>query len=129
VPRPRTDIRTVTYICAHHVPGRLRLKLLPSRGDDAVLAAACRALLTIPAVASVCPNFLTGSVVIHYDPVALPSSALFEAIKQLGFLSTAAKPSVVSAGSFTGRVADAAVGRLFEYVLESLALAAIEAAI
>jgi len=129
VPRPRTDIRTVTWICAHHVPGRLRLKLLPSRGDDAVLNIACRALLTIPAVSSVCPNFLTGSVVIRYDPVALPSAALFEAIQQLGFLPAAANPSVVFSASFTVRVADAAVGRLFEYVLESLALAAIEAAI
>ena len=129
VPRPRTNIRTVTWICAHHVPGRLRLKLLPSRGDDAVLNAACRALLAIPAVTSVCPNFLTGSVVIHYDPLTLPLPALFEAIQQRGFLPVAANPSVVSSASFTARVADVAVGRLFEHVLEARAPAAIEAAI
>jgi hypothetical protein len=111
------------------VPGRLRLKLVPPPDDHAVLNALCSELLTIPAVISVRPNFLTGSVVIHYDSLVLLPPALFEAIQRLGFSPAAANASIVSGGSFTERLADAAVGKLFEYVVESLAWAAIEAAL
>jgi hypothetical protein len=55
--------------------------------------------------------------------------ALCESIRQLGFISAAATNYAVSAASLTERVADAAIGRLFERVVESLALAAIAAVI
>ena len=123
----RAEERSFVCTYAHHVPGRLRLKVAVPRGDNAVLNAACRELLAIPAVSSACPNFLIGSVVVHYDSLALPPALLCEAIRQLGFL-----PATASAAppiSLTERVADAAIGKLFEYVAESLVLAAIAAAI
>lgn len=127
----RTRFEHGSFVCvyAHHVPGRLRLRLALSRDDRAVLSAASRTLLTIPAVSSVCPHFLTGSVIIHYDSSLLPPMALCESILQLGFISAAATNYAVSAASLTERVADAAIGRLFERVVESLALAAIAAVI
>ena len=126
--RTRCEHRAFVCVYAHHVPGRLRLRLALSRDDRAVLSAASRTLLTIPAVSSVCPHFLTGSVIIHYDSSLLPPMALCESIRQLGFIS-AATNDAVSAASLTERVADAAIGRLFERVVESLALAAIAAVI
>jgi hypothetical protein len=130
--RPRSRDRSLVWVYAHHVPGRLRLKLALSgddQDDQSVLNAASRTLLTIPAVISACPNFLTGSVVIRYDSLGLPPGLLCNAIHQVGFSHAPATESVVRGASLTERVADAAIGKLFEYVVESLALAAIAAAI
>jgi hypothetical protein len=110
----------------------LRLKLALS-GDDqddhSALNAASHALLTIPAVTSACPNFLTGSVVINDDSLVLPPALLCQAMQQVGFSPAPAPAGAVRGASLTERVADAAIAKLFEYVVESLALAAIAAAI
>lgn len=122
----RTGCGDRIFVCvyAHHVPGRLRLKLV-SPPEIGALNAACDRLLIIPAVTSVRPNHLTGSIVVHYDSLVAPPMALCVAILQLGFSPASVGPD----DSRTQRVADAALGKLFEYVVESLAMAAIAAAI
>ncbi|MCW2248583.1 hypothetical protein M2352_004243 [Azospirillum fermentarium] len=65
---------------AHHIPGRIRLKLEASAGGHLAAAAADiaalnRALTAAPAIRSVSVNPLALSCTIEYDPAAIPPSA------------------------------------------------------
>src|SRR4051794_38543304 len=51
---------------AHHVPGRVRLKVSAARGDSHFLQAVVKAVSGIPEVRRVHANPRTGSVVIEY---------------------------------------------------------------
>jgi hypothetical protein len=126
----RAGISERCFVCtyAHHVPGRLRLRLAPSTDSVGSLNAACDRLLTISAVNSARPNQLTGSIVVHYDSRIMHAVALGAAMQQLGFSPGPPLAGDAPGAFLTDRVADAALGKLFEYVVESLALAAIEAA-
>ncbi len=55
-----------SYI-AHHVPGRLRLKVPRARGDRARLQHIDQSLARLTGVRNVDVDSLTGSVLIHYD--------------------------------------------------------------
>ena len=53
---------------AHHLPGRIRLKLANVESDVALLEKVERALSAIPAVNRIRVNPITGSFVVEYDP-------------------------------------------------------------
>ena len=53
---------------AHHLPGRIRLKLADVEADAALLEKVERALSAIPAVNRIRVNPITGSFVVEYDP-------------------------------------------------------------
>lgn len=62
---------------AHHVPGRIRVKLKPGAAAAETLAEAARferALAAHPAIRSVALNPLARSCVIDYDSTILPPS-------------------------------------------------------
>jgi hypothetical protein len=64
---------------AHHLPGRLRLRLRPGRAMRTILDST-PALETsdlssqLPGLLAVERNTFTGSILIHYDPEVLPFS-------------------------------------------------------
>lgn len=64
---------------AHHLPGRLRLRLRPGLamrtilGDTPALESSDLSSL-LPGLLAVERNTFTGSILIHYDPEVLPSS-------------------------------------------------------
>src|SRR5450432_3054140 len=53
---------------AHHVRGRLRMKIPAAKGDEVLLEQIKRALSPIPGMLDVEVNPSTGSVILHYDP-------------------------------------------------------------
>jgi hypothetical protein len=53
---------------AHHVRGRLRMKIPAAKGDECLLEQVKEALGAIPGVNEVSANPATGSVILHYDP-------------------------------------------------------------
>jgi hypothetical protein len=52
----------------HHIPGRIRFKMLGARGDHHLLEQVQRALSLIPEVNRIGVNRITGSIVVEYDP-------------------------------------------------------------
>lgn len=79
---PSPSLRRLTALLriAHHIPGRIRLKLETSAGGELAAAAADiaalnRALSAAPAIRSVSVNHLALSCTITYDPAAIPPSA------------------------------------------------------
>jgi copper chaperone CopZ len=115
-----------TFACAHHVPGRLRLRSAALKHNRDALAAACRELFTLPGVTSVSPSLLTGSIVVKYDPLVSSPESVLQEIRWLGFSpaepisADSDCPAVaLSAEHFTG-----ATGRkLLELAIERLAVA------
>jgi Heavy metal associated domain 2 len=57
---------------AHHVPGRMRLKLDSAKGNDALLEDIRQNLATMPGVHEILINASTGSVTVHYSVEAHP---------------------------------------------------------
>jgi hypothetical protein len=53
---------------AHHVRGRIRIKVPAAKGDECLLAQITEALGAIPGVHQVSANPSTGSVILNYDP-------------------------------------------------------------
>jgi hypothetical protein len=53
---------------AHHVCGRLRMRIPAAKGNDVLLEQIKRALSPIPGVHSIEVNPSTGSVIMHYHP-------------------------------------------------------------
>lgn len=64
----------------HHVPGRLRLRLAPLKGNDGAALCACAAVRAIPGVLDTRVNRATGSLVIHYAPERLAPCGLWAAL-------------------------------------------------
>ncbi len=65
---------------AHHVPGRIRLKLAAPLGAELMAAAAeakafGQTLSATPGIRAVDFNALARSCTIHYDPAAIPPAA------------------------------------------------------
>ncbi|HEX6441035.1 MAG TPA: hypothetical protein VF007_02535 [Stellaceae bacterium] len=125
--RCEPDAAPIAFVVAHHVPGRLRLKLLPGRGN-APLTEACLRLMRIPATISATPNPLTGSIVLRYDRLEMPGETIFDAVRHSGLPLALAAACRASEGAATRFLADAVANRVCEWVVESLALAAIAAA-
>jgi len=57
---------------AHHVPGRMRLKVDAAKGNDALLEEIRQTLVTVPGIHDVAVNSSTGSVTVHYSVDAHP---------------------------------------------------------
>lgn len=57
---------------AHHVPGRMRVKLPNAKGDAELLEEVRRSLAIVPSIHDVEINGATGSVTIHYCPDTHP---------------------------------------------------------
>lgn len=79
-PSPSLLRLTALLRIAHHIPGRVRLKLDATAGADLAaaagdIAALNRALSAVPAIRSVSVNRLALSCTIEYDPAAIPPSA------------------------------------------------------
>jgi hypothetical protein len=53
---------------AHHIPGRIRLKMQGQEDDHHLLEHVQRAISLIPEVNRIDVNQLTGSIVVEYDP-------------------------------------------------------------
>jgi hypothetical protein len=66
---------TYTIQVVHSIPGRMRIKVVPLKGNPVLAAEIQQRLLAAPAVREAAVNPLTGSVVMLYDP---------ESIEQLG---------------------------------------------
>ena len=69
---------------AHHVPGRLRLKIPLSMREPGIFAHYAEAVRTLPDVLDVSTNGKCGSMVIRYDPKATTSRALLERVSGNG---------------------------------------------
>jgi hypothetical protein len=52
---------------AHHVPGRMRVKLPNAKGDDVLLEEIRQTLVNVPGIYDIEINGATGSVTIHYS--------------------------------------------------------------
>jgi hypothetical protein len=52
----------------HHIPGRIRFKLLGASGDHHFLEKVQRAISLLPEVNRIDVNRITGSIVVEYDP-------------------------------------------------------------
>ncbi len=57
---------------AHHVPGRMRVKVPNAKGNDELLAEIRQTLVGVPGIHNVEMNGATGSVTIHYCPDTHP---------------------------------------------------------
>lgn len=53
---------------AHHVPGRIRLKVPAAIGDETVLESLKQAFASVPGVDTVAVRPASGSLILHYDP-------------------------------------------------------------
>jgi hypothetical protein len=53
---------------AHHVAGRIRIKVPTAKGSKAVLHQIGESLTSVSGVAEIKTNAVTGSVLVHYDP-------------------------------------------------------------
>ena len=64
---------------AHHIPGRIRLKLAGTAAVPAGVVARvrqfCRVAPEVPGIRSAKLNPLAGSCVVEYDPAAIPPAA------------------------------------------------------
>jgi hypothetical protein len=111
---------------AHHVAGRLRLKLGEPRRTTAALEAVRRDLAGIEGATTVTANPYTGSIVIEYDPKVLAPGRVLKVLARRGYrianpaATTAGRPS---AAPWTDGAARA-VGRcLVDLAAERVALA------
>ncbi len=57
---------------AHHVPGRMRLKLDAAKGNDSLLEEIRKTLVSVPGIHEIQINAATGSVTVHYSVEAHP---------------------------------------------------------
>jgi hypothetical protein len=112
----------------HHVPGRLRLKADALKKDSAKLNAVCRELDAIPGVRSVTPNRLTGSILVHYEPLILRPAALSAALQECR-LPPADEAGVVAQFGLAERLAGFATQKLLQWLVEKLAVALVAAVV
>jgi hypothetical protein len=69
-------IGTARARVAHSMPGRLRFRFAPREVDPEILATLLARLSGRPGVRSARYSPASGSIVVEYDPVALPEAAL-----------------------------------------------------
>jgi Heavy metal associated domain 2 len=65
----------------HHVPGRLRIKILEIKGRPGEAARVAARIESIRGVRAVAANAVTGSVVIHYDARTTGHYAILAALQ------------------------------------------------
>ncbi len=100
----------------HHVPGRLRLKSHAFRGRQREADALRAELQLVQGVKAIETSAITGSVIIHYDEAALPPAALWELLRQRGYVE----------GDFRSDAGPMTRPELAERLLRSLSRALVE---
>jgi hypothetical protein len=125
----------------HHVPGRLRLKLLAIKRNDARARLAEQKLCALDGVRSATGNPLTGSLVVRFDPELVSAEQIFAELRACGLLDARAIPSVTGgvvtvprnggiARAMPSRsLADALVDKAIEALVERCAIALVAALI
>lgn len=113
--------------CAHHVPGRLRLKAAVSKGNQAALRTICCRVDAIAGIAAAISNPISGSVIAVYDPRALPPPAIEERLRALELLAREPERAPGTGGTWGDRLAEAVVRKLVAYAVEALTFAALDA--
>jgi copper chaperone CopZ len=125
-------------LLAHHVPGRIRVKVPALKKNDAAAKEVPHILRGLDGVTAVEASALTGSIVVHYDKDLIDSDAILGALRQQGYLdamtvSGAAGPdekAVFPAASGVGEALGKALfGVLVEKAIERSALALVAALI
>ncbi len=116
----------------HHVPGRLRIRIRPIRGNLARGSALRGHLYALDGVTAVRVSEVTGSVTVVYDPARLSLPKLLQRLQDggvegaMGFADgAAAGPSpLLHLAQWTGRLA---VGMAVEQVVQRSALSVLTA--
>jgi hypothetical protein len=117
----------------HHVPGRMRIRT-PILKHNKKRAQAIQALVTAQTgVKTAEVNTITGSVVIHYDPMCTTSTVLFDLLKREGCTGAAdhsLATGIVSRGNaLSSGVSKAVIGAVVENLLKHSATALVAALI
>jgi len=116
----------------HHVPGRLRFKLLQLKGQVRRAEEVEKAVRQMKGVVSIEANTITGSLLIHYDVTEVESYVFLDGMKKtlLQFGAINSSYSQLNASScFTvgSVVTDKLVGVLLEKLIERSAVAIVGA--
>jgi hypothetical protein len=126
-----TDDGDAVTFDGHHVPGRLRLRLAPVKGDERAARRACAAARAIRGVIDAAANPATGSLVIHYAPERLAPAGLWAALCEDGLVSgpcplageaaaSRARPITGGARRFYAAFACALLDRLAQFLARAL---------
>lgn len=107
----------------HHVPGRLRIRILRLKGSPGEAARVEAQIDSIRGVSNVAANAVTGSVVIHYDARGTRLEAIAAALQ----LDALRAPG--PAGPGASKIAQRVARSLLEALLERSAMALIAAAL
>jgi hypothetical protein len=118
--------------CVHHVGGRVRLKSAGLKRDRAAMEAACSRLAALCGAISVSLNPLIGSVVLNYDQTVASPASMAEALRRIGVIGaepTSSGFSGAEPASSSAPLISTIVPRMFEFLLERLAVAVIAAVV
>lgn len=116
----------------HHVPGRVRFKLLQLKGQARRAEEVEKAVRQMKGVRSIEANTVTGSLLIHYDVTEVESYVFLDGMKktllQFGAMSSScAQLNASSCFTAGGVVTDKLVGALLEKLIERSAVAIVGA--
>jgi hypothetical protein len=107
---------------AHHVPGRLRVRISRLKRDMAAAQALRTELLQVEGVSSVSARTATGSIVIHYDDRRLDPGVLWDVLEDRGYRKEEKVRTGAAGSPVAGKLASAAVDHLaraaFDFALE-----------
>jgi Heavy metal associated domain 2 len=126
------DAAVPKLTCVHHVGGRVRLKSAGLKHDRAAMEAACSRLAALSGATSVSSNPLIGSIVVNYDETVASPGSMAEALRRVGVIGaepTSSGFSGAEPASSSERLASTIVPRVFEFLLERLAVALIAAVV
>ncbi|MBN1106158.1 MAG: cation transporter [Deltaproteobacteria bacterium] len=105
----------------HHVPGRLRVRIPPIKSRPKMAKKIQSFLSGLEGVEDIAFNHVTGSVVINYDPDAMESDDILDALKEEGYLNDSRLPKNDEDSAITLPKARKAVGRaLFGWAVGNL---------
>src|SRR5687768_6623714 len=109
---------------AHHVPGRLRVRIPRLKRDTAAALALRAELLRVDGVTSVAVRMETGSIVIHYDDRRLDPAMLWDTLEDLGYCTEEKARTVAAGSAVADKLAAAAADHLaraaFDFALDRL---------
>ena len=116
--------------CAHHVPGRLRLKVSSIKGHPQRARSLENWLLALDGVYSATANPLTGSIVVTYDVAGLSASMILARLEMAGCALVGeaqyGRPQLAKVGVSLG---DRLLDKILDVALERSATALISALI
>jgi hypothetical protein len=125
------DAAVPKLTCVHHVGGRVRLKSAGLKHDRAAMEAACSRLAALSGATSISSNPLIGSIVVNYDEARASPESMAATLRGVGVVG--AEPTTDFSGaepaSSSEYLASTIVPRVFEFLLERLAVALIAAVV